>query len=195
MTEPAENCANCDRKIGRLEKPYEWQGQAVCFECYERLGRATRADAEKAEAESDAAEADAVRWSASPSVVGYLPLYFVLCLMAVAALVAAYWVLPVALLALVPPPLIMAYEIVRRSVRYSIIGSRLVLDRGILSKSHNEIRVQDIRELTCTQTLVSRILGFGTITADTAARDGAEICMENIPRPREVVDLINSLRG
>jgi uncharacterized membrane protein YdbT with pleckstrin-like domain len=194
MTEPAETCANCDRKIGRLEKPYDWQGQTVCIECYERLRRASRADTEQATAEAAAAEADTIRWSASPSVIGYLFLYFILCLMAVASLVAAYWVLPIALLAVASLTVIVAEEIGRRSVRFSIIGNRLVLDRGILAKSHNEIRIQDIRELTCAQSLLGRILGFGTITADTAAHDGAEIRMENIPRPRKVVDMINSLR-
>ena len=43
MTEPTETCANCDRKIGRLEKSCAWQGHTVCFECYERLGRAAGA--------------------------------------------------------------------------------------------------------------------------------------------------------
>ena len=42
MTEPTQTCANCDRKIGRLEKPYAWQGHTVCLECYERLGRAAK---------------------------------------------------------------------------------------------------------------------------------------------------------
>ena len=86
-------------------------------------------------------------------------------------------------------------EFIRRSVRYSIVGQRLVLNSGILSRSHHEVRIPDIRELTNEQTFIGRILGFGTITVDTAAREGAEIRLENVPRPGEVVKLLNSLRG
>ena len=196
MTEPTETCANCDRKIGRLEKSYAWQGHTVCLECYERLGRASGTGAQQppvGTGEAPAATAapttdpEVTRWSASPSVIGYLPLYVVLCVVAAAALVGAYWQWQVALVAPIPLAGIGVQEIIRRSVRYSIIGQRLVLNSGILSRTHHEVRIPDIRELTNEQTFIGRILGIGTITVDTAAREGAEIRLENVPAPGEVV--------
>jgi len=205
MAEIGGTCSNCERKIGRLEQSYSWQGHVVCFECHERLKRAgpgetdePRADAAKASAvtEDSAAVSEAVHWSASPSIIGYLPLYTVACVVAAASLVAAWWysVLPIALIAPVLLAIIVVQEFRRRSVRYSIVGKRLVLDRGILSRSHHEIWAPDIREVTNEQSLIGRILGFGSVTVDTAARDGAEIRMVNVPHPGEVVKLLNSLR-
>jgi hypothetical protein len=37
MPQQLEKCANCDREIIKLETPYQYQGQAVCRSCYDRL--------------------------------------------------------------------------------------------------------------------------------------------------------------
>jgi membrane protein YdbS with pleckstrin-like domain len=206
MADGGAACSNCERKIGRLERSYSWQGHDVCFECYERLQRAgpdepeeprTEATGKAAATEVDAeAASEVAHWSASPAIIGYLPLYTLACAVAVGWLVAA-WIAPVPELALGAPVFLMIVvvkEFVRRSVRYSIVGKRLVLDRGILNRSHHEVWAPDIREVTNNQTLVGRLCGFGTVTVDTAAHEGAEIKLENIPRPGEVVKLLNSLR-
>jgi membrane protein YdbS with pleckstrin-like domain len=204
MADEGGTCSNCERKIGRLEQSYAWQGHVVCFECHERLERAGPGETGEPRAEAAAGPAttadpkagpEVAHWSASPSVIGYLPLYTLAFVVAAASLVAAYLWEP--LLALIAPGFLVivgVQEIRRRSVRYSIVGKRLVLDRGILSRSHHEIWAPDIREVTNVQTFLGRILGFGSVTVDTAAREGAEITMENIPHPGEVVKLLNSLR-
>jgi membrane protein YdbS with pleckstrin-like domain len=210
MAEQVQTCANCDRKIGRLEQSCQWQGHTVCLECHERLSRTAGAGAAgplvgtvvgaaAASASPSPAAASAgpesTRWSGSPAVVGYVPLYAVMGVLAVASLVAALWVLPVALLAPVCLLLIGVKEILRRSVRYTITTKRVVHETGILSKGRQEVRISDIREVTSEQTLIGRIFGFGTVGVDTAANAGAEIRMENIPDPRGVVALLHSLRG
>jgi membrane protein YdbS with pleckstrin-like domain len=209
MTEPIETCANCERKIGRLEQSYDWQGHAVCLECYERLGRASGAGPvaakaggtppveadEEPGAEDSATDSQAVIWSASPSVIGRLPGYVGLGILAAAALAGAYWAWQIALAAPVILLVIVAQEFVRRSVSYSIVGERLVIQHGIASRSHHEVRIPDIREVTSEQTFFGRIVGVGTVTVDTAAREGAEIRLENVPRPGALVKLLNSLRG
>lgn len=37
LTEKIKICANCEREIGKLEKTFLFNGNIVCFECYERL--------------------------------------------------------------------------------------------------------------------------------------------------------------
>jgi hypothetical protein len=226
MAETGGTCANCERKIGRLERAYAWEGHAVCFECRERLARANgQTDAEEkprddadedaagpgveagsrrgdeVEAEEEAGDeggsgGEVTHWSASPTVIGHLPLYAVSCGVAVAAVGAAVWVevWQLALMAPVFLGFIAEQEFVRRSVRYSIVGRRLIVDRGIVRRSHHEIWAPDIRELTNDQTVLGRILGYGTVTADTAAHEEGEIRMENIPSPGRVVKLLSSLR-
>jgi hypothetical protein len=49
--------------------------------------------------------------------------------------------------------------------------------------------------LACHQTVAGRIFGYGSVGVDTAASDQVEIQMTNIPDPRGVVQLLNSLRG
>jgi membrane protein YdbS with pleckstrin-like domain len=210
MTEPGGICDNCERKIGRLEQAYPWQGHTVCSECHERLSRAAAKDAGPAPAAKDAGPApaaagsaapaaeaeDSTQWQGSPAVVRYLPLYAllgVLSLAAVAAAVYLHWavllVLPLLLLALV------VEEVQRRSIRYTITTRRVVAEQGIISRNRHEVRIGIIQEVTCHQTVAGRIFGYGSVGVDTAASDEVEIRMTNIPDPSGVVQLLNSLRG
>ena len=40
MPESLEICANCDRKIGRLETPMLWESEVVCSDCHQVLSKA-----------------------------------------------------------------------------------------------------------------------------------------------------------
>jgi len=206
MTDQTATCANCDRRIGRLEQPAQWQGHTVCRECYGRLSKAAATDppaaaaaaapASAPQASTPSAAADTVEWTGSPAIIRYVPLYALVGLLCVAALVLAFyatgWVA-------VSIPLLLAVvlieEVQRRSVAYTITTKRVIMERGILNKDRHEVRISDIREVNLDQTFAGRILRFGSVGLDTAAEVGGEINMVNIPDPRRVLELLHSLRG
>jgi hypothetical protein len=141
MAEPGGVCDNCERKIGRLEQAYEWQGHTVCLDCHERLSRAAAKESgavpsvPAAAATSAEPEAESVQWEGSPAIVCYLPLYIVLALLGVAAGVGAYYLHWALLLALpVFLVILLAKEIARRSCRYTITTTRVIAERGIIAK-------------------------------------------------------------
>src|SRR3954470_11869398 len=57
----------------------------------------------------------------------------------------------------------------RVSTRYSITDRRLRIQRGILSRSVEETRVERLQNVSIRQTFVERILQVGTIDFDTAS--------------------------
>jgi membrane protein YdbS with pleckstrin-like domain len=200
MAEPSGACDNCERKIGRLEQQYQWQGHTVCFDCHERLVRGAAKQTGTAPGEPAAApqetEAESVRWRGSPAVVRYLPLYALLALLGLGAAVGAcflHWAFVLALPVLIV--ILLIEEVERRSVRYTITTRRVIGERGIIAKDHHEVRLGIIQEVTCHQTIAGRVFGYGTVGIDTAASGEAEIVMAGIPEPRGVVRLLGSLRG
>jgi membrane protein YdbS with pleckstrin-like domain len=200
MAEPSSICDNCERKIGRLEQSYSWQGHTVCSDCHERLSRAAAKEAGAAPAApapaTPAAEADAIQWEGSPAIVRYVPLYALLGVLGLASAVAAIY-LHWALLLVIPLLLlaVLVEEVQRRSVRYTITTKRVVAARGLISRDRREVRIAIIQEVTCRQTVAGRIFGYGSVGVDTAASDGVEIQMIGIPDPSGVVQLLNSLKG
>ena len=205
MTDQTSACANCDRRIGHLEKPFQWQGNTVCHECYERLSRAAAnapaaqaaAAPASAPAASEPAGADSVAWTGSPAVIRNVPVYAAVAVLCLTAIVLAFYI-PWAWAAISIPPLlaiVLVEEVQRRSVAYTITSKRVIMERGILNKDRHEVRISDIREANLDQTFAGRIFGFGTVGLDTAAEVGGNINMEYIPNPRHVMDLLHSLRG
>jgi len=216
MTDQTSTCANCDRQIGRLEQPRQWQGNTVCHECYERLSRAAASNpppATVAAAPSSApaapstaglataspwqAGAEEVQWTGSPAVIRNVPVYAAVAILCVTAIVLAFYVQWAWIAVSIPLLLavVLVEEVLRRSVAYTITTKRVIAERGILSKDRHEVRISDIREVDLDQTFAGRIFGYGSVGLDTAAEVGGEINMEYIPHPRRVMDLLHSLRG
>ncbi|MGD1018235.1 MAG: PH domain-containing protein [Verrucomicrobiia bacterium] len=78
----------------------------------------------------------------------------------------------------------------RRSVVLRIYPGRIVLERGLLSKSYRELIIRDIRSVEIDQSLLARMVGIGDLTISSAARVDADEEIEGIPNPKAVRDLI-----
>ncbi len=77
---------------------------------------------------------------------------------------------------------------------YRITNLRIVVTRGFIMKSQSEIWIKDMRGVNLFQGVWQRIIGVGNISIGTAATSGAEIKMDGIAKPQEIVEKINSLR-
>lgn len=68
------------------------------------------------------------------------------------------------------------------------------VERGILSKSTNELWHTDVRNVQIVQTFAQRIMGVGTINISSSGQGEIEICVHGIPNPHEVHRIIENER-
>lgn len=79
---------------------------------------------------------------------------------------------------------------------YALDGEGITSVKGVLSlyKHKSSVRYEDIRSLEVTQSIMGRILGFGTVEIGTAASSGIEIIMEGVAGPIKLLKQIESGR-
>jgi uncharacterized membrane protein YdbT with pleckstrin-like domain len=77
----------------------------------------------------------------------------------------------------------------------AVTNRRVILRRGLLSKSVNEVWHTDVSNVQFNQSFWQRITGVGDIGISTAAQAGIEIQVAGIPNPDAVVKIINEHRG
>jgi len=94
---------------------------------------------------------------------------------------------------LIIPPIIAHFR--RASTVLRIYPQRVTIERGLMSKSYQDINPQDIRSIDVDQSLLQRLVGVGNLTLSTAATVDAAEVINSIPDPRGVRDLILAQRG
>jgi membrane protein YdbS with pleckstrin-like domain len=78
--------------------------------------------------------------------------------------------------------------------RYAVTNRRVSAEFGIISRTSNEVRIQDIRSINLRQTGVMGLLGIGRVEFSSAATDDADVIFWNIPEAQKVRDLVRSLQ-
>lgn len=68
--------------------------------------------------------------------------------------------------------------------------------RGLLSFNYrvSTVKYEDVREIKVEQSILGRILNYGTVLVGTAARSGYELEIRNVARPLEISHLLHKLR-
>lgn len=75
------------------------------------------------------------------------------------------------------------------------ITTRRVVDRtGFFSKHTSEVLIKDIRNVVVRQTFWQRVWKVGTLSISSAADDGVEVSMNNVPNPDRVKRVIDLYR-
>lgn len=82
------------------------------------------------------------------------------------------------------------YHIRQRMIRYSLTDNTIEIDRGLISRSTQNIPLRRIQDVTVTSTLFQRMMGYGDIAIDNASEDGGKIVLDNVDQPRKYADLI-----
>ena len=80
------------------------------------------------------------------------------------------------------------------SVHYRLTTHRLVLERGILSRTDDRILLVDIDDITVQQSLINRMFQLGTIMLNTKDETSPVLIMPGIENPHQVGDLIDEAR-
>ena len=98
----------------------------------------------------------------------------------------------IAVLVLVAVPLVVVPYLRWRTTHYVITSHRVMVRKGILSKSGKDITLSKITDVSFRQTFFDRIIRSGTLSIESAG-DSADELLRNIPRSDEIQQLINRL--
>lgn len=85
--------------------------------------------------------------------------------------------------------ILLVWYVKSRSEKLTITTEDLRYERGILSKSHSELRLSSVRSVRVHQTLFQRIFGTGDVEIFTAG-DVPEVTLKGMPDPNEIRALI-----
>jgi len=97
-------------------------------------------------------------------------------------------------LALVAVGLFFWIKVDRSRRKYLITDRRVCVEFGIVSKSSNEMRIQDIRSINLTTKDLSGMLGIGRVEFSSAATDDADVIFWNTPSAEKIRDMVRSLQ-
>jgi uncharacterized membrane protein YdbT with pleckstrin-like domain len=103
---------------------------------------------------------------------------------AATALAIAVWLVLFALVVLVG-------FIRRLSTRYAITNQRLRIERGILSRSVQQTRIERVQNVNTRQSVVERVLRVGTVDFDTAGTDDSDFTFVGVGSPHGVVEAVD----
>jgi uncharacterized membrane protein YdbT with pleckstrin-like domain len=82
----------------------------------------------------------------------------------------------------------------RQRRRYTVTNKRVSVEFGIINRTSNEVRIQDIRSINLRKSGFSGLLGIGRVEFSSAATDDADIVFWNTPEAEKVRDLVRSLQ-
>ncbi len=142
-------------------------------------------------------------WSGTVSNFHYTGKYLLIALLLL-ALGASFWLLLPdyalilwgvrAVLAAFVLLLVGWIQLDRRRRRYAVTNRRVSAEFGILNRTSNEVRIQDIRSINLHQTGFMGLLGIGRVEFSSAATEDADVVFWNIPEAEKVRDLVRSLQ-
>jgi len=87
--------------------------------------------------------------------------------------------------------ILLVWYVRTRSERLTITPEKLRYERGLLSKTRNEVRLSAIRSIRVTQSLFQKLFGTGDI-AVFATGDSPEVTIKGIPDPHEIRELLTA---
>lgn len=81
-----------------------------------------------------------------------------------------------------------------KTTAFVVTDKRVVAKTGVFSVNMSEVRIEDIRGVNLRQSLWQRVIGAGTVFVGTAATGGAEIVMNGVASPKQIVASVNAQR-
>lgn len=142
---------------------------------------------------SSVAKGDAI-FSISPTLM-FVKGAYVLTVIAAFLLVALFGIFgiswPIAvviglLLLLVPA----YFHLRQKMVRYTLTETTIEIDKGLISRSTQNVPLRRIQDVTVSSSFLQRLLGFGDIVVDNASETGGKVILDNIDSPRKYADLL-----
>ncbi len=99
------------------------------------------------------------------------------------------WYYPVGLgllLLLIPA----AYHFKQKLIRYTLTDTTIEIDRGLVSRSTQNVPLRRVQDVTVSSTLVQRLFRFGDVLIDNASDEAGKVVLKNIDSPRKYADIL-----
>ena|SRR5687768_238667 len=166
------------------------------FETEEETRVATRGTPSFVAATSDHDQTETKIFSVTPTLkfvyAGYLLTVLVAFLIVVLLTIFFPGVSPaiaavVGLLLLLVP---LYFHIKKKLVRYTLTDTTIEIDRGLISRTTQNIPLRRIQDVTVSATVMQRMLGFGDVIIDNASEDGGKVALHDIDSPKKYSELM-----
>lgn len=82
------------------------------------------------------------------------------------------------------------FHIKQKLVRYTLTETTIEIDRGLISRTTQNIPLRRVQDVTVSSTFLQRLLGFGDIVIENASENAGRVLLDNIDRPRKYADLL-----
>jgi len=82
------------------------------------------------------------------------------------------------------------YHLKKKLVRYTLTDTTIEIDRGLISRTTQNIPLRRVQDVTVTASVFQRILGYGDIEIDNASDGGGKIILDDIDSPKRYSEMI-----
>lgn len=82
------------------------------------------------------------------------------------------------------------YHLRKKLIRYTLNDTTIEIDRGLISRTTQNIPLRRIQDVTVSATMTQRVLGFGDIIIDNASEDGGKVVLHDIDSPKQYAELM-----
>lgn len=82
------------------------------------------------------------------------------------------------------------FHLKKKLVRYTLTDTTIEIDRGLISRTTQNIPLRRIQDVTVAATISQRMLGFGDVIVDNASEDGGKVILDGIDSPKKYAELM-----
>jgi uncharacterized membrane protein YdbT with pleckstrin-like domain len=82
------------------------------------------------------------------------------------------------------------FHIRKKLVRYTLTDTTIEIDRGLISRTTQNIPLRRIQDVTVSASAMQRLLGFGDVIIDNASEDGGKVVLDDIDSPKKYAELM-----
>lgn len=82
------------------------------------------------------------------------------------------------------------FHLKKKLVRYTLTDTTIEIDRGLISRTTQNIPLRRVQDVTVSSTVMQRLLGFGDVIIDNASEDGGKVVLDDIDTPKKYADMM-----
>ncbi|MEO8042136.1 MAG: PH domain-containing protein [Acidobacteriota bacterium] len=82
------------------------------------------------------------------------------------------------------------FHLRKKLLRYTLTDTTIEIDRGLISRTTQNIPLRRIQDVTVSATMMQRMLGMGDVIIDNASEDGGKVILDDIDSPKKYAELM-----